>query len=241
MSALAPVTAAAVKADQALHQIWRDHAAGRLSDNQAQSQADAVEARKPSRGKGTGFAPIKANTPLLRRPPSECIWHRRRLAASGPMPPALAARFTVSELAAHRIIGDEFMQRGVCLLTIREIAVRAQVSKTTVKNAIRNAIGLRLLSRREQRRRGRLSDPNIIKITSREWLVWLRLGPLTKRAQAFTPLGSEIRSPQSTENNFLESFLARPSKTVPDVARSKWAGGKWSPPPYYPHQKFPRV
>jgi hypothetical protein len=42
------------------------------------------------------------------------IERRRRLAASGPMPPALAARFTTSELAALRIIGDEVRHHGVC-------------------------------------------------------------------------------------------------------------------------------
>src|SRR3954454_3368543 len=35
------------------------------------------------------------------------IARRRHLAASGPMPPALACRFTVSELAVLKIVGDE--------------------------------------------------------------------------------------------------------------------------------------
>jgi len=35
------------------------------------------------------------------------------------MPPALAARFTVAELACLRIVADEVRDRGVCSLTIR--------------------------------------------------------------------------------------------------------------------------
>ena len=34
------------------------------------------------------------------------IERRRRLAASGPLPPAMAARFTVSELAVLRIVAN---------------------------------------------------------------------------------------------------------------------------------------
>jgi hypothetical protein len=43
------------------------------------------------------------------------IERRRRLAASGPLPPVMAARFTVSELAVLRIVGDEVLQLS-CIL-----------------------------------------------------------------------------------------------------------------------------
>ena len=50
------------------------------------------------------------------------------LAASGPMPPALAAHFTVGQLAVLRIVGDEVRANGSCALTLAEIGARARAS-----------------------------------------------------------------------------------------------------------------
>jgi hypothetical protein len=67
------------------------------------------------------------------------IARRRHLAASGPMPPALAARFTQAEMAAFRIVSDKVRHHGVCALHIDAIAARAGTCRTTVKNALREA------------------------------------------------------------------------------------------------------
>lgn len=199
------VTAATTPAarEAASRSIWRSWSAGELTDGQAQSLADELEAGKPSRGKGAGFAPIAANRPRVRRAISERIQHRRRLAASGPLPPALASRFTTGEMAVLRIVGDEFVRNGVCDLTIGELADRAQVGRSTVQSAMRHAAGL--LTVREQRRRGGRNGPNLVKIINPEWLTWLRLRPLTRRAEAFPPLGSKMPTPQ-TNNNKSSSF-----------------------------------
>jgi hypothetical protein len=103
------------------------------------------------------------------------IERRRHLAASGPMPPRLASRFTTGELAVLRIVGDEVRARGVCGLHVDAIAARAGVCRTTAQNAIREAYRLGLLIREERRRRGQPSLTNLIKIISTEWLTWLRL------------------------------------------------------------------
>ncbi|CAH1692332.1 hypothetical protein CHELA1G11_21071 [Hyphomicrobiales bacterium] len=87
---------------------------------------------------------------------------RRRLAASGPMPPQLAGSFTTAELAALKIIADEVRERGQCDRTIAEIAARAGVSRTSVQNAVRRAIHEQLLQVHKQRRRGQKNGPNII-------------------------------------------------------------------------------
>jgi hypothetical protein len=55
------------------------------------------------------------------------------------MPPALAARFTVGELAVLRIVGDEVRGLGACARTIEEIAARAGTCRRMVQNAIRQA------------------------------------------------------------------------------------------------------
>jgi hypothetical protein len=102
------------------------------------------------------------------------IARRRHLAASGPMPPALAARFTQAEMAAFRIVSDEVRHHGVCALHIDAIAARAGTCRTTVKNALREARRLNLVTVQERRRRGQRSLTNIIHIISREWRDWLQ-------------------------------------------------------------------
>src|SRR4051794_2740349 len=104
------------------------------------------------------------------------IARRRHLAASGPMPPGLAYKFTVSELAVLRIIGDEVRQHGQCARCVDEIAARAGVCRSMVKNAIREAARLGLLTVEERRRKGRRNLPNVIRITSKEWTIWLARG-----------------------------------------------------------------
>src|SRR4051812_24670634 len=74
------------------------------------------------------------------------IARRRHLAASGPMPPALACKFTVSELAVLRIVGDEVRQHGLCDRCVDEIAARAGVCRRMVQNALREAARLGLLT-----------------------------------------------------------------------------------------------
>jgi hypothetical protein len=61
------------------------------------------------------------------------IERRRRLVASGPLPPPLAARFTWGEIAVMRIVGDECRVHGCCTLHIDAIAARAGVHRTTVQ------------------------------------------------------------------------------------------------------------
>jgi hypothetical protein len=67
------------------------------------------------------------------------IQRRRRLAASGPMPPAMAARFTVGELAVLRIVGDEVTANGTCDRSLAEIAARAGVCRKLAQLTLRMA------------------------------------------------------------------------------------------------------
>ena len=97
----------------------------------------AAEARRKAlRGeiKPVGIPPGRPSIFPPRRPQrapvrAVAIARRRHLAASGPMPPALAAKFTVCELAVLRIVGDEVSGQGACALTIDEIAARAGVCR----------------------------------------------------------------------------------------------------------------
>ena len=181
--------------DWIVKDMWADHANGLLSVNEMEALDEAARTRREA------FRPRRAETrPKLRAAPSGAprasarrrqrspdrqasIERRRRLVASGPLPPTLAARFTWGEQAVMRIVGDECRDRGFCDLHIDAIAARAGVHRTTVQNALREAQGRGempgspIISVQERRIRGQRSLTNIIRIVSREWSDWLRKGP----------------------------------------------------------------
>jgi DNA-binding transcriptional ArsR family regulator len=161
--------------------IWQGLVAQAVSDDQAQQLAELIHARriivrgdiKPvgiPPGRPSIFPPRRLQRPTLR---PIAIARRRHLAASGPMPPSLACRFTVGELAVLRIVGDEVRERGHCDRTLAEIAARAGVSRTTAQNALRAAAAMGLVTIEERRRQGQVNLPNIVRVVSREWMLWL--------------------------------------------------------------------
>src|SRR4051794_6240184 len=170
--------------DHLSRSIWQGLAAGAVGDDDAQSLAERLHARRSVlRGeiKPVGVPVGRPSLFLPRRlqkAPKRpvAIARRRHLAASGPMPPALACKFTVSELAVLRIIGDEVHQHGHCDRCVDEIAARAGVCRRMVQNAIREAARLGLLTVEERRREGRRNLPNVIRIVSKEWAMWLTRG-----------------------------------------------------------------
>jgi hypothetical protein len=124
----------------------------------------------------------------------ERVHRRRRLAASGPMPPELAEHFTTGQLAAMKIVADEVRSTGACRLTYREIGDRAGVSRETVKDAVQIAARHGLLRRDEQRMPGRRSAPNILTVASAAWRAWLENRP---RRTIVGGVGVAIYPPQS--------------------------------------------
>jgi hypothetical protein len=149
-----------------------------------------------------GRRPARQNAPraAARRPQRSpdrqaSIERRRHLAASGPMPPALAAKFTQAEMAAFRIVSDEVRHHGICALHIDAIAARAGTCRTTVKNALREARRLNLVAVQERRRRGQRSLTNII---SREWRDWLAKGGGVRKSTT-----TDVSSEPQTKNRGL--------------------------------------
>ena len=111
--------------------VWQRWGAKEVTDEQAQSFAEAIEARKrevrgvdtvaqraphvAAQAKGQGrlshFPPKRKAAPSPDRRAS--IERRRTLAASGPMPPQLASQFTTGELAVLRLVADEVDQAAL--------------------------------------------------------------------------------------------------------------------------------
>jgi len=174
--------------------VWQRWGAKEVTDEQAQSFAEAIEARKrevrgvdtvaqraphvAAQAKGQGrlshFPPKRKAAPSPDRRAS--IERRRTLAASGPMPPQLASQFTTGELAVLRLVADEVRTKRHCTLTLGELAARAGVGITTARNAIHEAAGNGYLTIEERRRDKRPNLSNVVRVVSREWLIWIERG-----------------------------------------------------------------
>src|SRR3954451_19919550 len=151
--------------------LWRAYAAGQVTEAQASELSDLIEARRALPAPQKPIQPRLGSRP--RSPAS--MERRRRWAASGALPPALAARFTLAETAVLAVLAAEVLRHSACTLTVGHIAALAGVSETTVRNALRAAHGLGLLSIEERRLTAWRNAPNVVRIVSREWLGWLRL------------------------------------------------------------------
>jgi hypothetical protein len=198
--------------------IWQGLAAGAVADDDAQALAERLHARrsivrgeiKPvgiPAGRPSIFPPRR-----LQRAPKRpvAIARRRHLAASGPMPPALACKFTVSELAVLRIVGDEVRQHGHCARCVDELAARAGVCRSMVKNAIREAARLGLLIVQERRREGRRNLPNVVRIVSKEWTSWLTRGGQPTRPSAEPRIGVKKIAPTDSRYKTQRSRTSEP-------------------------------
>ena len=151
--------------------VWKGFACGAIGEGDAQALAEEIAARKiiPP----TPAAPRK---PVGSRPRSSAhIERRRRWTGSGWLPPQLAARFTMAETAVLSTIAAEVARRGLCRLTIGHIAALAGVSRSTVKNAVREAVALGILTSEEWRLTAWRSAPNTVRIVSPEWRAWLKM------------------------------------------------------------------
>src|SRR4051794_30406467 len=190
--------------DHLSRSIWQGLAAGAVADDDAQALAERLHAhRSVIRGdlKPVGLPPGRPSIFPPRRPQRArqrpvAIARRRHLAASGPMPPALACKFTVSELAVLRIVGDEVRLHGHCDRCVDELAARAGVCRRMVQTALREAARLKLLTIEERRREGRRNLPNVVRIVAKEWMLWLTRGGRSSRPQAEALVGCKKCAPR---------------------------------------------
>ena len=198
--------------------VWKGFAAGAIAEQEAQSLAELIEARK--------VVPVATAGPARRvgsRPRSSASLERRRAwTGSGWMPPAIAARFTMGEAAAIGVIVAEIASRGRCELYINAIAGKAGVCPSTVRNALRQARGLNLLHVETRRVARDRCMSNVVTIVSRELELWVRTRALPDRQ------GGTCKSLLQTSKHILSS-PARSATTVwkagtfDEVNRKVWA------------------
>src|SRR3954452_10816142 len=151
--------------------LWKAYAAGHVTEAEASVMSEMIEARK-----ALPAAQKRVQQRLGSGPRSPASTERRRRwAASGALPPALASRFTTAENAVLAVIAAEHVKHGRCTLVIDHIAALAGVGRTTVKNALREAQRQGLARIEERRVSAWRNAPNVVTITAPEWLSWLRM------------------------------------------------------------------
>jgi hypothetical protein len=174
--------------------LWKAFAAGTVSESDAADLSNLIEARK-----AIPATPKPAQRRFGSRPRSGAsMERRRRWAASGLLPPAVAARFTLAEQAALSVVAAESRKRGDCRLTNKEVADVAGVSISTARNAVRVARMLGFISVTERRRSAFRSDSNIIRITDAGWRAWLRLGGV--KSPTRSPIKLDNQGPSALRN-----------------------------------------
>ncbi len=182
--------------------------------------------RRPGAGEGRGRYPFRKP----QRPPvrSIAIERRRRLAYGGPLPPNLAWHFTMGESAVLGIIASEVRERGFCALTLGAIAARAGCCRELVRRAIRKAERELLITTKERRRPGQVNLPNVITITSKEWLTWISRGPRRGSGPSAKEIGPTKVAPTDTRVGFRTKGEAgrsartdKPTRSGKDGRRAK--------------------
>jgi len=223
--------------DQLARDLWRAWSAGVIPDDQSETLSAALEVRRRAlRGEP---ASSHAPRPECRSPsifPPRRVQHspdrrrsitrRRHLAASGSMPPALAARFTTGELAVLRVVVDEVVENGLCSRSLAEIAARAGVCRTTAQNALRTAARAGLITIQERRRSGQKNLPNLIRIVSREWLTWIEMGRGRRgepnRVQKNLPHGQQVRKQSFEKRRGDHRAALRSTEPTGEWKESHW-------------------
>jgi hypothetical protein len=167
--------------------MYKAFTAGQISEAEAEELDSLINAK--------AAIPAAEATPRRRvgsRPRSSASIERRRSwAAAGRLPRNLAAQFTLAEQAVLAVVAVEVKRHGTCTLTVGHLAALAGVSDSTVRNALRQAQALCLVTIEERRRTAWMNYPNKVCIVSREWAAWLRL---TTGTNSQTPRQKESKS-----------------------------------------------
>ena len=213
--------------------LWRAFGDGTVTEAEAEALSGLIEARTDAPAarrfslpaarvpNPDDSAPIQDRAGSARRavgsrPRTDAsMERRRRWAASGRLPPALAARFTLAEQAVLALVATETVRRKDCRLAVGHLAAIVGVAETTVRNAIREAVKLGLVTVEERRVTGFRNDTNIVRIVSAEWTAWLRLARkgLVLNTQLSAAQGRGCKSPQRTPTQVL--ILSEPGTTTP--------------------------
>ncbi|MGF6326381.1 MULTISPECIES: GntR family transcriptional regulator [Methylobacterium] len=222
--------------------LWRAYGEGHVTETEAEALSGLIEARTdapasrrlslpaPTASNPGDSAPAQDRAGSTKRtvgsrPRTDAsLERRRRWAASGRLPPGLAARFTLAEQAVLALVAAETVRRKDCRLAVGQLAATVGVAETTVRNAIREAVKLGLVTVEERRVTGFRNDTNIVRIVAPEWMAWLRLARKGAVLNTYRSpqQGRGCKSPQGTPTEVLT--LSESGKTGPSKCCRKAAG-----------------
>lgn len=154
--------------DALAREVWRAYGADVLSAAEASELCEAIAARRAV--PGPQAAPRRPGS----RPRSSTSMERRRAwTASGWLPPAIAARFTMGEAAALGVVMAEVAMTGRCELSHGAVGGRAGVSVSTVKRALGEAKRLGLVAVVERRQTWCRNLPNVVTVAAADLRTWV--------------------------------------------------------------------
>ena len=229
--------------------LWRAYGDGKVTEVEADALSGLIEARRHnlsstpvlrspdpggSNARPEGIPLDRVGSPrraVGSRPRTDAsMERRRRWAASGRLPPGLAARFTLAEQAVLALVAAETVRRKDCRLSIENMAAVAGVCRSTVKNAIREARQLGLLTVEERQITGFRNDTNVLRIISPEWQAWIRLArkgggvspPPSRREGHHGPTsqGIGVKTVTSTPTEVPDLGKTMPTKTKESCRRA---------------------
>ena len=201
--------------------VWQAYGAGALDDAEAGALCELIAARRTS-SEQLARAPRRVGS---RPRTSASVERRRAWTASGWLPPAVAARFTMGEAAALAVIVAEAAKAGRCGLPIGAIAGRAGVCATTVRNALREARRLGLVKVEERRLSYARSLPNLVTISGPELALWVRTRARVEQQGG----GCKIVAP--TTNHLSPRTIRLAATTRVKGSRSEEEMGELTPQP----------
>jgi hypothetical protein len=183
--------------DNIARAVWHDWGRGAFTDDEANLLTEAIDQRRPitfqrpARGGagaynpagrllariGSKFTPRPCRKRLSDQERTKRRHRKRMLGGSSAVPDTLRHHYTEGERAVLFIIAGEVKRHGICDLPIDEIADRAGVGRTTVQNAMHEACRLGHVEITERPQRGAKNLPNVVNVTSSNWLAWIRRAP----------------------------------------------------------------
>jgi predicted transcriptional regulator len=199
--------------------LWKAYAAGQVSEAQASELSEMIEARKALP------APQRpAQRRLGSRPRSDAsMERRRRWAASGCLPPQIAARFTLAEQSVLAVVSAEVRRHAACTLTIGHIAALAGVCGQTVRNALRAAQQLGFAHVEQRRVSASRNRPNRVTIVSPEWTMWLRIARRGGASKSVEATPTQLKQDSSAPQNSQRLPKGRePHRALENHRRTKW-------------------
>lgn len=211
-------TAPRIRLPEIAKAVWKAYAEGLVGEGDAQRLAELIEARKtmptPEREPRKPRKPVRQGS---RPKTADSLARRRRWVASGLLPPQVACRFTMGEQAVLAVVAAETKRRGDCRLTIGNIAALAGVSATTVRNAMRQAADMEILTVTERRLTAWRNDSNVVTVTSREWRSWLSLRPAGGGYNS-------VKGTPTVQDKRIEAGLSRSTPRAFEGMRGRYGG-----------------